>query len=56
MVAFYKTLRKTITMTQLALCLLIPTGILTRPLRYIYKNQIEKIYGLSLDRKVERKA
>ncbi len=39
--AFYQTLSKTITMTHLALRLLILTGVRTRPLRYIHKDQIE---------------
>ncbi len=39
--AFYKTLCKKITMTQLALRLLILTGGRTFPLRHIHKNQIE---------------
>ncbi|GAA5113394.1 tyrosine-type recombinase/integrase [Bartonella jaculi] len=39
--AFYQTLSKTITMTHLALRLLILTGVRTRPLRYIHKDQID---------------
>ncbi|WP_019224182.1 tyrosine-type recombinase/integrase, partial [Bartonella rattimassiliensis] len=38
---FYQTLSKTITMTHLALRLLILTGVRTRPLRYIHKDQID---------------
>ncbi|EJF98597.1 hypothetical protein MEI_00420 [Bartonella vinsonii subsp. arupensis Pm136co] len=37
---FYKTLCKTTTMTHLALRLLILTGVRTRPLRYIHKDQV----------------
>ncbi|WP_208442379.1 tyrosine-type recombinase/integrase [Bartonella raoultii] len=40
--AFYQTLSKTITMTHLALRLLILTGVRTRPLRYIHKDQIDE--------------
>ncbi len=39
--AFYKTLCQTTTMTQLALRLLILTGVRTHPLRYICDNQID---------------
>ncbi|WP_019224119.1 tyrosine-type recombinase/integrase [Bartonella rattaustraliani] len=39
--AFYQTLCQTTTMTQLALRLLILTGVRTRPLRYIHKDQVE---------------
>ncbi|WP_375667634.1 tyrosine-type recombinase/integrase, partial [Bartonella sp. AC130YNZD] len=39
--AFYKTLCEASTLTQLALRLLILTGVRTNPLRHIHKNQIE---------------
>ncbi|VEJ46053.1 tyrosine-type recombinase/integrase [Bartonella vinsonii] len=39
--AFYQTLCQTTTMTQLALRLLILTGVRTSPLRHIHKDQIE---------------
>ncbi|EJF87634.1 hypothetical protein ME1_01003 [Bartonella vinsonii subsp. arupensis OK-94-513] len=39
--AFYKTLCKTTTLTQLALRLLILTGVRTNPLRHIHKDQVE---------------
>ncbi|UNF52712.1 integrase arm-type DNA-binding domain-containing protein [Bartonella krasnovii] len=39
--AFYKTLCQKTTMTQLALRLLILTGVRTRPLRYIHKDQVD---------------
>ncbi len=39
--AFYKTLCQTTTLTQLALRLLILTGVRTRPLRHIREDQIE---------------
>ncbi len=39
--AFYKTLCQTTTLTQLALRLLILTGVRTRPLRHIHKDQVE---------------
>ncbi|GAA5100827.1 tyrosine-type recombinase/integrase [Bartonella acomydis] len=39
--AFYQSLCKTITMTHLALRLLILTGVRTRPLRYIHKDQVD---------------
>ncbi len=38
---FYKTLCQTTTITQLALCLLILTGVRTNPLRHIHKDQID---------------
>ncbi len=39
--AFYKTLCEAATLTQLALRLLILTGVRTRPLRYIHKDQVD---------------
>ncbi len=39
--AFYQTLSKTITMTHLALRLLILTGVRTFPLRHIHKDQVD---------------
>ncbi|WP_375655362.1 tyrosine-type recombinase/integrase, partial [Bartonella sp. AA83SXKL] len=39
--AFYQSLCKTTTMTQLALRLLILTGVRTRPLRYMHKDKID---------------
>ncbi|WP_208433254.1 tyrosine-type recombinase/integrase [Bartonella taylorii] len=39
--AFYQTLCKTTTLTQLALRLLILTGVRTRPLRYMHEDQID---------------
>lgn len=39
--AFYQTLCEASTLTQLALRLLILTGVRTRPLRYIHKDQVE---------------
>ncbi|WP_375608475.1 MULTISPECIES: hypothetical protein [unclassified Bartonella] len=53
--AFYQTLCKTKTMTQLTLRFLILTSIRTRPLRHIYKNYIDgNIWTLSLAREYEK--
>ncbi|EJF81782.1 integrase [Bartonella doshiae] len=54
--AFYKTLSKASTLTQLALRLLILTGVRTRPLRHIHKDQIDGDIWIILAENNERKA